>query len=59
MTKILSGLRTLFLVHFVVGLVFGLLDLLIPVMFNLTPRVLWTSDDLISSPLIINPAGRY
>ncbi|MGA2489715.1 MAG: hypothetical protein ABSF99_05950 [Anaerolineales bacterium] len=33
MTKISSGLRTLFLVHFVVGLVFGLLYLFIPVMF--------------------------
>ena len=30
MTKISSGLRTLFLVHFVVGLVFGLLYLFIP-----------------------------
>jgi hypothetical protein len=30
MTKISSGLRTLFLVHFVVGLVVGLLYLLIP-----------------------------
>ena len=33
MTKISSGLRTLFLVHFVVGLVFGLLYLLIPGIF--------------------------
>jgi len=33
MTKISSGLRTLFLVHFVVGLVFGLLYLLIPGVF--------------------------
>ena len=30
MTKISSGLRTLFLVHFVVGLVFGLAYLFIP-----------------------------
>lgn len=33
MTKISSGLRTLFLVHFVVGLVVGLLYLLVPGMF--------------------------
>jgi hypothetical protein len=33
MTKISSGLRTLFLVHFVVGLVVGLLYLFIPGMF--------------------------
>jgi hypothetical protein len=33
MTKISSGLRTLFLVHFVFGLVFGLLYLLIPGIF--------------------------
>jgi hypothetical protein len=33
MTKISSGLRLLFLVHFVVGLVFGLLYLVIPVIF--------------------------
>jgi hypothetical protein len=33
MTKISSGLRTLFLVHFVVGLVFGLIYLLIPGIF--------------------------
>jgi len=33
MTKISSGLRTLFLVHFVVGLVVGLLYLLVPDMF--------------------------
>ena len=33
MTKISSGLRTLFLVHFVVGLVVGLLYLFIPAMF--------------------------
>ena len=33
MTKISSGLKTLFLVHFVVGLVFGLLYLLIPGVF--------------------------
>jgi hypothetical protein len=33
MTKISSGLRTLFLVHFVVGFVFGLLYLLIPGLF--------------------------
>ena len=33
MTKISSGLRLLFLVHFVVGLVFGLLYLFIPAMF--------------------------
>ncbi len=33
MTKISTGLRTLFLVHFVVALVFGLLYLLIPAMF--------------------------
>ncbi len=29
-TKISSGLKTLFLVHFIFGLVFGLLDLLMP-----------------------------
>jgi hypothetical protein len=33
MTKISSGLRLLFLVHFVVGLVFGLAYLFIPGMF--------------------------
>jgi hypothetical protein len=33
MTKISSGLKTLFLVHFVVGLVFGLLYLFIPATF--------------------------
>lgn len=33
MTKISSGLRTLFLVHFVAGLVFGLANLFIPGMF--------------------------
>jgi hypothetical protein len=33
MTKISSGLRTLFLVHFVLGLIFGLLYLFIPGMF--------------------------
>jgi len=33
MTKISSGLRTLFLVHFVLGLVFGLLYLFIPGIF--------------------------
>jgi hypothetical protein len=33
MNKISSGLKTLFLVHFVVGLVFGLLFLLIPGIF--------------------------
>jgi hypothetical protein len=33
MTKISSGLRTLFLVHFVLGLVFGLAYLLIPGIF--------------------------
>jgi hypothetical protein len=33
MTKISSGLRTLFLVHFVCGLVFGLLYLFIPGIF--------------------------
>ena len=33
MTKISSGLKTLFLVHFVVGLVVGLLYLFIPGMF--------------------------
>jgi hypothetical protein len=33
MTKISSGLKTLFLVHFVVGLVVGLAYLLIPGMF--------------------------
>jgi len=33
MTKISSGLRTLFLVHFVCGLIFGLLYLFIPGMF--------------------------
>jgi hypothetical protein len=33
MTKISSGFRSLFLVHFVVGLVFGLLYLFIPGMF--------------------------
>ncbi len=33
MTKISSGLRTLFLVHFVLGLVAGLLYLFIPGMF--------------------------
>jgi hypothetical protein len=32
MTKISSGLKALFLVHFVVGLVFGLLYLFIPVL---------------------------
>jgi hypothetical protein len=33
MTKISSGLRTLFLVHFVIGLVVGLLYMFIPGMF--------------------------
>jgi hypothetical protein len=33
MTKISSGLRTLFLVHFVFGLIFGLFYLFIPGMF--------------------------
>ena len=33
MTKISSGLRTLFLVHFIFGLIFGLLYLFIPGMF--------------------------
>ena len=33
MNKISSGLKTLFLVHFVLGLVFGLLYLLIPGVF--------------------------
>jgi hypothetical protein len=33
MTKISSGLRTLFLVHFVLGLIFGLLYLFIPGVF--------------------------
>jgi hypothetical protein len=33
MTKISSGLRLLFLVHFIFGLVFGLLYLFIPAMF--------------------------
>lgn len=33
MTKISSGLKTLFLVHFVLGLIFGLLYLFIPGMF--------------------------
>jgi len=33
MNKISSGLKTLFLVHFVVGLVFGLIYLLIPGIF--------------------------
>ena len=33
MTKISSGLRTLFLVHFVAGLIFGLLYLFIPGIF--------------------------
>jgi hypothetical protein len=33
MNKISSGLRTLFLVHFIVALIFGLADLLIPATF--------------------------
>jgi hypothetical protein len=33
MTKISTGLRTLFLVHFIVGLIFGLIYLFIPVTF--------------------------
>lgn len=32
-TKISSGLKTLFLVHFILGLIFGLLDLLVPETF--------------------------
>ncbi len=32
-TKISSGLKTLFLVHFIAGLIFGLLDLLVPETF--------------------------
>ena len=44
-TKISTGLKTLFLVHFVLGLVFGLLQLLIPKMFfgwfGTTVPVVW------------------
>ena len=32
--KISSGLRTLFLVHFIIGIVFGLIFLLIPVVYG-------------------------
>lgn len=45
MNKSLSGLKTLFLIHFVVGLIFGLLYLLIPGVFLAAMK--WPAPDVL------------